>query len=161
MQHFGGLGEGTLNPKIIQGLIHVLDEHNGLVRLFRTAQDRCNTGEIPGLKIRLYNMGGVRRYELSTSDLLGGIVFENGPKIITDFDVIIEFRDAGVPPRITIEASRWQRQRKSSDNERLLQISVTSTDKGVWASLQEWKAVSAIRSYSMLCNRAKSPGLHT
>ncbi|GJX78002.1 DNA helicase, partial [Tanacetum coccineum] len=71
-----------------------LDEHNGLVRLFRTARDRCNMGEIPGLKIRLYNMGGVRRYELPTSDLLGGIIFENGPKIITDFDVIIEFRDS-------------------------------------------------------------------
>ncbi|GJY67250.1 hypothetical protein Tco_0469488 [Tanacetum coccineum] len=74
MQHFGGLGEGTLNPEIKQGLIHVLDEHNGLVRLFRTARDRCNAGEIPGFKIRLYNMGNIRGYELPASDLLGGIV---------------------------------------------------------------------------------------
>nr|GEX53464.1 helitron helicase-like domain-containing protein [Tanacetum cinerariifolium] len=55
MQNFGGRHEQTLNPEIVEGLIHVLDEHNGLVRLFRTARDRCSTGEIPGLKIRLYN----------------------------------------------------------------------------------------------------------
>nr|GEV96638.1 DNA helicase [Tanacetum cinerariifolium] len=60
MQHFGGLDESTLNPETVEGLIHVLDEHNGLVRLFRTARDRYNAGKIPAFKIRLYNMGGVR-----------------------------------------------------------------------------------------------------
>ncbi|GKB42272.1 DNA helicase [Tanacetum coccineum] len=99
MRHFGGLDKGALNPKIVQGLIHVLDEHNGIVRLFRTARDRCNAGEIPGFKIRLYNMGGVRGYELPTSDILGGIVFESGPRSRTDFDVIIEVRER--PPQRT------------------------------------------------------------
>ncbi|GJZ44190.1 hypothetical protein Tco_0591445 [Tanacetum coccineum] len=80
-----------------QGLIHVLDEHNGLVRLFRTARDRYIAGKIPRFKIRLYNMGGVRGYELPTSDTLGGIVFESGPRSRTDFDVIIEFK--GEPPQ--------------------------------------------------------------
>nr|GEZ51920.1 helitron helicase-like domain-containing protein [Tanacetum cinerariifolium] len=50
-------------------------------------------------KIRLYNMGGMRGYELPTSDILRGIVFESGPRIRTDFDVIIEFR-GGHPKRI-------------------------------------------------------------
>nr|GEU78993.1 DNA helicase [Tanacetum cinerariifolium] len=50
--------EETLNPEIVEGLIHVLDEHNGLVRLFRTVQDRFSAGEIPAFKIRLYNKGG-------------------------------------------------------------------------------------------------------
>ncbi|GKA82465.1 hypothetical protein Tco_0789213 [Tanacetum coccineum] len=99
MRNFGGLDKGALNPKIVQGLIHVLDEHNGIVRLFRTARDRCNAGEIPGFKIRLYNMGGVRGYELPTSDILGGIVFESGPRSRTDFDVIIEVRER--PPQRT------------------------------------------------------------
>ncbi|GJS36786.1 DNA helicase [Tanacetum coccineum] len=99
MHHFGGLDESTLNPKIVEGLIHVLDEHNGLVRLFRTARDRYNAGDIPSFKIRLYNMGGVRGYELPTADVLGAIVFENGPRSRTDFDVIIEFR-GGPPQRI-------------------------------------------------------------
>ncbi|GJZ75930.1 hypothetical protein Tco_0640395 [Tanacetum coccineum] len=99
MQNFRGRHEQTLNPEIFEGQIHVLDEHNGLVRLFRTAQDRCSAWEIPGLKIRLYNKGGVRAYELPTSGLLGGIVFEDGPKSRTDLDVIIEFR-GGLPQRI-------------------------------------------------------------
>nr|GEV94417.1 copia protein [Tanacetum cinerariifolium] len=75
MHHFGGLNECTLDPDILQGLIHVLDEHNGLVRFFRTAQDRCNVGEMPGFTIRLYSKGGLRGYELPTSEILGGIVF--------------------------------------------------------------------------------------
>ncbi|GJW67477.1 DNA helicase [Tanacetum coccineum] len=78
MQHFSGVGESAINPEIVQGLIHVLDEHNGLVRMFRTARDRCIVGEIPTFKIRLYNMSDVRGYELPTADLLGGIVFEDG-----------------------------------------------------------------------------------
>nr|GEV89435.1 zinc finger, CCHC-type [Tanacetum cinerariifolium] len=85
MHHFGGPNEGALNPEIVQGPIHVLDEHNGLVRPFRAARDKCNEGEIPGSKIKLYNMGGVRGYELP-------IVFKSGPRSRTDFDVIIEFR---------------------------------------------------------------------
>ncbi|GKC34594.1 DNA helicase [Tanacetum coccineum] len=91
--------EDTLNPEIVEGLIHVLDEHNGLVRLFRTARDSCNAGEITGFKIRLYNKGGARGYEFPTSDILVGIVFKDGLKIRTDFDVIIEFR-GGLPQRI-------------------------------------------------------------
>ncbi|GKC29337.1 hypothetical protein Tco_1036631 [Tanacetum coccineum] len=97
MQHFGKLNEDGLNPEIVEGLIHVLDEHNGLVRLFRTAQDKYNAGERPGFKIRLCSMGGVRGYELPKSDIIGGIVFEDRPRIQTDFDVIIEFR--GEPPQ--------------------------------------------------------------
>ncbi|GKC36416.1 hypothetical protein Tco_1048800, partial [Tanacetum coccineum] len=61
-------------------------------KLFRTARDRCRAGDVPRFKIRLYNMGGVRGYELPTSGVLGGIVFKDGPKSRTDFDVIIEFR---------------------------------------------------------------------
>ncbi|GJY39723.1 DNA helicase [Tanacetum coccineum] len=41
---------------------------------------RCNAGEIHVFKIRLYNMSGVRGYELPTADLLRGIVFEDGPR---------------------------------------------------------------------------------
>ncbi|GKD75798.1 hypothetical protein Tco_1334080 [Tanacetum coccineum] len=80
MQHFSGVGESAINPEIVQ--------------------DRCIMGEIPAFKIRLYNISGVRGYELPTADLLGGIVFEDGPRSRTDFDVIIEFR-GGPPQRIS------------------------------------------------------------
>nr|GEX37284.1 DNA helicase [Tanacetum cinerariifolium] len=99
MHHFGGLDESILNPNIVEGLIHVLDEHNGLLRLLRTVRDRCNVGDIPSFKIRLYNMGGVRGYELLTANVLGAIVFENRPRIRIDFDIIIKFR-GGPPQRI-------------------------------------------------------------
>ncbi|GJV25506.1 DNA helicase [Tanacetum coccineum] len=98
MHHFGCLDESTLNPEIVEGLVHVLDEHNGLVRLFRTARDKYNAGDIPSFKIRLYNIG-VRGYELPTVDVLGVIVFKNGPRIRTYFYVIIEFR-SGPPQRV-------------------------------------------------------------
>ncbi|GKE55634.1 hypothetical protein Tco_1494819 [Tanacetum coccineum] len=99
MRNFIGHDEDTLNPEIVEGLIHVLDEHNSLVRLFRTVQNRCSASEIPGFKIRLYNKGGICGYELPTSDILGGIVFEDGPNSRTNFDIIIEFR-GGSPQRI-------------------------------------------------------------
>ncbi|GJS13775.1 hypothetical protein Tco_0408247 [Tanacetum coccineum] len=91
------IGERWAQPRDFEGLIHVLDEHNGLVRLFRTARDIYNADERPGFKIRLYSMGGVHGYELPTSDIIGGIVFEDGPRSRTNFDVIIEFR--GEPPQ--------------------------------------------------------------
>lgn len=44
-------------------------------------------------------MAGVQQYELPTSETLGAIVFDAGPKSHTDYDVIIEVKD-GPPQRI-------------------------------------------------------------
>ncbi|GKC63088.1 hypothetical protein Tco_1095686 [Tanacetum coccineum] len=98
MHHFGGLDESTLNPEIVEGLIHVFDKHNDLARLFRTARDRCNASDIPSFKIRLYNMGGVRGYELPTADVLGAIVFENGPRscLVVDGKVNVDTDGDGI-----------------------------------------------------------------
>nr|GEX82514.1 DNA helicase [Tanacetum cinerariifolium] len=63
--------------------------------LFRTARDRCISGEIPAFKIRLYNMSGVRGYELPTADLLGGIVFEDGPSTRVLPRIKLKPRDSG------------------------------------------------------------------
>ncbi|GKA24577.1 DNA helicase [Tanacetum coccineum] len=98
MRNFASREEDMLNPDIVQGYT-VPTDITIRSRLFRTARDRCNAGEIPGFKIRLYNNGGAREYELPGSDVLGGIVFEDGPQSRTDFDVIIEFR-GGFPKRI-------------------------------------------------------------
>nr|GFA34680.1 DNA helicase [Tanacetum cinerariifolium] len=62
LRNFGRRDEDTLNLEIVEGLIDVLNEHNGLVRLFRIARDRCNA------------------------------VFEDGLKSRIEFDVIIEFK---------------------------------------------------------------------
>ncbi|GJY12775.1 DNA helicase [Tanacetum coccineum] len=99
MRHFGGDGYGGLDQNIVQRLISFLDEHNELVRLFRTARDKCAGQSVPDFKVRLYSVTGYREYDLPTSQTLGGIVFQSGQHTETDYDVIIESR-GGSPQRI-------------------------------------------------------------
>ncbi|GJY91610.1 hypothetical protein Tco_0506806 [Tanacetum coccineum] len=42
MRHFGGEANNDLDSKIIQALIHFLDQHNDLVQIFRVARDKCD-----------------------------------------------------------------------------------------------------------------------
>lgn len=99
MSHFTESDKSRLQPRIVQGLIEFLDTHNELVQIFRTARDKCQEADIPDFKIRLYNAGRKRGYELPTSRALRGIVFDCGPTSESDYDVIIEYRD-GQPKRI-------------------------------------------------------------
>ncbi|GKD03195.1 hypothetical protein Tco_1178169, partial [Tanacetum coccineum] len=92
MRHFGGISSGNLEEAIVQGLINILDEHNELVRLFRTTRDKCAGQFVPDFKLRLYSVVGAREYDLPTSKTLGGIVFQNGQDTETDYDVIIQSR---------------------------------------------------------------------
>ncbi|GJV24529.1 DNA helicase [Tanacetum coccineum] len=73
MHHFGNTNGGGLNPEIVERLIRILDEHNELVRLFISARDKCRDNNVEEFKIRLYNMGGLRGYELPTSQAIVGI----------------------------------------------------------------------------------------
>ncbi|PWA59840.1 DNA topoisomerase 2 [Artemisia annua] len=77
-----------------QGLIHFLDTHNELVQTLRTARDLCNQDEIPDFKLRLYNAGGARGYELPTSNNVAAIVFGSGPITESDYDVIIQYKNS-------------------------------------------------------------------
>ncbi|GJV12263.1 hypothetical protein Tco_1353804 [Tanacetum coccineum] len=99
MSHFGGCEKGCLDPHIVQGLIACLDEHNELVRLFRTARDRCDGNSIPDFKVRLYSVVGAREYDLPTSQALCPIVFDSGQDTVTDYDVVIHSK-GGRPQRI-------------------------------------------------------------
>ncbi|PWA87133.1 nucleic acid-binding, OB-fold protein [Artemisia annua] len=73
--------------------MHALDQHNELVQIFRTARDKCNEGNVPEMKIQLYNVVGARQYQLPTSGTLGAILFGDAANSITDYDVIIEYKD--------------------------------------------------------------------
>ncbi|GJW40061.1 DNA helicase [Tanacetum coccineum] len=99
IHHFTEDNSSQLDPEIVSSLIRVLDEHNELVQLFRTARDRIEVGAIPDFRIRIFNVVRVREYDLPTSGTLGVIVFESGPNTITDYDVIIESRN-GFPQRV-------------------------------------------------------------
>ncbi|GJR50094.1 DNA helicase [Tanacetum coccineum] len=63
------------------------------------ARDKYKELDILEFKIRLYNTGGARGYELPTSNTLGVMVFESGISDNADFDVIIQHRD-GLPQRV-------------------------------------------------------------
>ncbi|PWA72374.1 hypothetical protein CTI12_AA271070 [Artemisia annua] len=69
---------------------HDFNEHNELVQLFRTARDKMEEANIPEFKVRLFGVVGLNQHELPTGDSIGAIVFEGGPDVETDFDVVIE-----------------------------------------------------------------------
>ncbi|PWA74562.1 hypothetical protein CTI12_AA250600 [Artemisia annua] len=78
---------------IVEHLIELLDEHNQLVQLFRTARDKMAEADIPEFKVRLFGVVGSRQHELPTGDSIGAIVFEGGPDVETEFDVVVERHD--------------------------------------------------------------------
>nr|GEV37585.1 DNA helicase [Tanacetum cinerariifolium] len=82
-----------LDTHTVEGLMHLLDECNELVRIFRTAKDKCDKQPVPDFKIRLYSVVGAREYDLPASQTLGAIVFESGHNTEADYDVIIESKD--------------------------------------------------------------------
>ncbi|PWA67944.1 hypothetical protein CTI12_AA313480 [Artemisia annua] len=81
------------NATFWYALIHILDDNNELVQVFRTARDRVEEGNIPEFKIQLYNVKGAQEYQLPSSGTLGGIVFQPDPNSQTDYDMIVEYRD--------------------------------------------------------------------
>nr|GEZ05058.1 DNA helicase [Tanacetum cinerariifolium] len=94
MTYFGGQNS-DLRRDIVEGLIDLLDTHNGLVQLFRIALEKFQDTHVPNFKVRLYNVVGTREYEPSTGDMLGAIVYETGPKSNMDYDIVLEERSGG------------------------------------------------------------------
>ncbi|GJY75151.1 DNA helicase [Tanacetum coccineum] len=98
MSHFGG-NNSTLRRDIVEGLIDMLDTHNALVQLFRTAREKYEDIHIPNFKVRLYNVVGAREYATFLGRLLGAIVYEPGPESDMDYDIVLEER-SGYPQRV-------------------------------------------------------------
>ncbi|PWA40007.1 hypothetical protein CTI12_AA566700 [Artemisia annua] len=82
----------TLNSEV-RNLIQILDEHNELVQVFKTARDKFNEANVPEFKIQLYNVVGAREYHLPSSNTFGAIVFQPDANSKTDYDIIIEYKD--------------------------------------------------------------------
>ncbi|XP_071729024.1 uncharacterized protein [Rutidosis leptorrhynchoides] len=97
MSHFGGQYFNRLCSLVVSQLIELLDTHNELVKLFRIARDKCRDSEVPTFCVRLFSVSGSRQHALPTSDAIGAIVFDSGPRATTDYDVIVEPR--GEVPR--------------------------------------------------------------
>ncbi|GJZ51220.1 hypothetical protein Tco_0605735 [Tanacetum coccineum] len=91
MNHFGGDNNG-LRRGIVEGIIDLLDTHNELVQLFRTAHEKYEDIHIPNFKVRLYNVISAQECELPTGDMLGTIVYETGLESGMDYDIVLEER---------------------------------------------------------------------
>nr|GEV92873.1 hypothetical protein [Tanacetum cinerariifolium] len=87
----------VLREDILKGLIDLLDGHNALVQLFRTAREKFQDTHVPNFKVRLYNVVGAKEYELPTRDMLGAIVYGTGLESDMDYDVVLEERSGHMP----------------------------------------------------------------
>ncbi|GKB35535.1 hypothetical protein Tco_0880477 [Tanacetum coccineum] len=99
MSHFVGEHDSGLKREIVEGLIELLDNHNALVQLFRTARNKLNEANVPEFKVKLYNVVGTRRYELPTPETIGAIVFGGTSITETEFDLIVE-EHSRIPQRV-------------------------------------------------------------
>nr|GEW55606.1 DNA helicase [Tanacetum cinerariifolium] len=97
LSYYGG-DNSELRRDIVEGLINLLDSHNALVQLFRTAREKFQETHVHNCKVMLYNVVGVKEYELPTEDMLGAIVYEPGPETEMNYDMILETR-SGYPQR--------------------------------------------------------------
>ncbi|PWA68283.1 nucleic acid-binding, OB-fold protein [Artemisia annua] len=93
-------GHNVLRQDIGEGLIDLLDHHNALVQLFRTARDKLQEADVPEFKVRLFSVIGSAQHELPTADAIGAIVFDSGPETEAEFDIIVEAH-SGEPQRIS------------------------------------------------------------
>lgn len=99
LANFGRDAETVFDCNVVEGLIDFLDHNNALVQLFRTARDKLHDAAVPDFKVSLFGVVSSARHELPTADNIGAIVFDSGPKTLTDFDVVIELH-SGEPQRI-------------------------------------------------------------
>ena len=96
LSHFTNTDTTNLRREIVEGLIRVLDGHDALVQVFRTARDEVHEVDVPEFKVRLYGVVGSAQHELPTADCIGAIVFEDGPQSESEYDIVIE-RHSGEP----------------------------------------------------------------
>ncbi|XP_071718258.1 uncharacterized protein [Rutidosis leptorrhynchoides] len=99
LSHFGRIADERLSADIVTTLITVLDEHNHLVKLFRTARDKLADVDVPLFRVKLFSVVGNKQYDLPTGETVGTIVFDSGPKTVGDYDVIVE-QTGGIPQRV-------------------------------------------------------------
>ncbi|GKA02897.1 DNA helicase, partial [Tanacetum coccineum] len=78
MRHFGGVDSDGLDPQIVESLIAFLDQHNELVKIFKTARDKCRAESIPQLRsARLFQQYVVYMY----SHYLDALAIHKGDRV--------------------------------------------------------------------------------
>ena len=87
-----------IDPEIVNSLIHMLDENNALVKVFRMARDRyteCNTADV---RLHLINCRTNRssQYNLPTTSEVAGLIVNDFDPNNGYRDIIVQDRDHGL-----------------------------------------------------------------
>nr|XP_043614074.1 uncharacterized protein LOC122586020 [Erigeron canadensis] len=82
-----------VDQDIVASLIHILDTHNELVKLFRSARDLCHADNVPYFSIQLYNSYNKICYDTPVE---GSICYDTFGSVVADL-YTVEFQKRGLP----------------------------------------------------------------
>lgn len=84
--------EQPVDVDVVEGLVHMLDDTNELVKKFRTARDRWENNDICDLKVELKvcRAQNGRENHISPSDEVAGVMVGSSSNTTPDRDIIIE-----------------------------------------------------------------------
>ncbi|CAN1795967.1 ATP-dependent DNA helicase PIF1 [Linum perenne] len=105
-----------LRPQIVKDLKDMFDEHNVLAKIFRSARDRVNLGNVQSVKIKLMarRTSDGREYDLPTVDEQAGLIVDETGEDTFQPDIVVQY------------------------NMRLRQLECTSTEATQIADFSNW-----------------------
>ncbi|CAN1827836.1 hypothetical protein LINPERHAP1_LOCUS32051 [Linum perenne] len=82
-----------LRPQIIEDMKDMFDEHNVLAKVFRSARDRVNLGNVHSVKIKLMarRTSDGREYDLPTVDELAGLIVDETGEDTFQPDIVVQY----------------------------------------------------------------------
>ena len=99
--------ESDLDRSVVEGLIHMLEEHNPLAKVFRMARERFNVDEIRSVKIRLIGNRSKdgAQYNIPTASEVAAIVVGDGNQPSEGRDIVVDQYGVGLRRIIEIHPS--------------------------------------------------------
>ncbi|CAN1795966.1 ATP-dependent DNA helicase PIF1 [Linum perenne] len=82
-----------LRPQIVKDLKDMFDEHNVLAKIFRSARDRVNLGNVQSVKIKLMarRTSDGREYDLPTVDEQAGLIVDETGEDTFQPDIVVQY----------------------------------------------------------------------
>nr|XP_043639291.1 uncharacterized protein LOC122610362 [Erigeron canadensis] len=99
LRFFPDVQRANVHETFVASLIHVLDNNNELIKLFRSARDLCHTVDVPNFFIQLHTSYKKICYDTPVNDCIGAIVCDND-SISHEFDIVVHHNNAG-PQRVS------------------------------------------------------------
>ncbi|XP_076893525.1 uncharacterized protein LOC143545531 [Bidens hawaiensis] len=84
--------DGDLKEDIVRSIVCILDDHNELVKLFRTARDLCSSNNVPEFHVCLYNSVREMSYDIPVPKTIGAIVHKTVSGA-NNFDIVVHQKD--------------------------------------------------------------------